>query len=322
MQLARLVLVVGLSGLLASAGAWVIGRTKRRWVVWLAGLLTLGTLLVGPLAMPADRRFLRFLAGLAAVTISVKLYDAILDALQGRAYGADRALWNESGFWAFSAFLPNVFLLVRRKAGTTPQPPGSKDLAQLFCAAITIVLGLVICVVVFRADWADWPFMFEHTVKVGVLFLVLIPLGSAASAGWRLLGGRALNFMDSPWAAQTPADFWRRYNRPAGQFLYEDVFKRAGGLRAPARATLVTFAVSAIVHEYLFSIAIGRVEGFQTAFFIVQGIATAATQRLRPHGPLAALALAATLAFNVVTSLLFFAGMDGVVPFYCRGRYG
>ena len=46
-------------------------------------------------------------------------------------------------------------------------------------------------------------------------------------------------------AAPTPADFWRRWNRPAAQWFHEHVFLRAGGIRFPLRATLATFAVSA-----------------------------------------------------------------------------
>ena len=39
--------------------------------------------------------------------------------------------------------------------------------------------------------------------------------------------------------------------------LHEDVFKPLGGLRSPVRATLGTFAVSAVLHEFIFWIAVG-----------------------------------------------------------------
>ena len=85
---------------------------------------------------------------------------------------------------------------------------------------------------------------------------------------------------------------------------------------------LVVFAASAAIHEYLFAVALGRVEGYQSAFFLAQGVAAALTMRLRPRGPAAAVGIAATLAFNLATSVLFFASVDGMVPFYDRSRSG
>jgi hypothetical protein len=147
---------------------------------------------------------------------------------------------------------------------------------------------------------------------------VLIPLAAVGASVWRLLGGRAFDLMNHPYAARTPADFWRRYNRPAHQFLYEDVFKPAGGLRFPIRATLAAFAVSALIHEYLFAVSMGRIQANQATFFLLQGCAVAATARLKPKGPVAVPAIAATLAFNLASSVIFFASLDAVVPFYSQ----
>jgi hypothetical protein len=79
---------------------------------------------------------------------------------------------------------------------------------------------------------------------------------------------------------------------------------------------VAVFVVSALVHEYVFSMAIGRVQGYQTAFFMIQGIAVAATLRARPRGAAAVAAVAATFAFNVASGVLFFASVNRVLPFY------
>ncbi len=81
----------------------------------------------------------------------------------------------------------------------------------------------------------------------------------------------------------------------------------------------MTFAVSALVHEYVFGIVLGRVQGYQTVFFMLQGCAAAATLRIRPNGWKAALWVAATLGFNLATAVFFFASVNGMVPFYSRG---
>jgi D-alanyl-lipoteichoic acid acyltransferase DltB (MBOAT superfamily) len=122
--------------------------------------------------------------------------------------------------------------------------------------------------------------------------------------------------MDHPYLAGTPADFWRRYNRNMQQFFLEDVFIPMGASRRPLVGILFVFAVSGLLHELVFGIASGRVQGFQMAFFLIQGLAVAATARIRPRGSRAVAWAIGTLVFVLITSTLFFASMQGVVPFY------
>ena len=56
--------------------------------------------------------------------------------------------------------------------------------------------------------------------------------------------------------------------------------------------------------------------GYQAAFFLVQGVAVAATMRLKPRGAAAAVSVVLTLAFNLASGVLFFASVNQVVPFY------
>jgi D-alanyl-lipoteichoic acid acyltransferase DltB (MBOAT superfamily) len=179
-------------------------------------------------------------------------------------------------------------------------------------------VGSAVLIGLFRLNWSEQPFFLEHCAKVLALYATLIPVTAAAAAVWRLFAGKGRDFMDRPYLARTPADFWRRYNRPVQQFFYEDIFKPIGGRRFPLVATLLTFAVSAIIHEYVFGIALGRVQGYQTAFFMIQGCATAATLHIRPKSKSISW-IAGTLLFNLATSVLFFASINGVVPFYSRG---
>jgi D-alanyl-lipoteichoic acid acyltransferase DltB (MBOAT superfamily) len=124
--------------------------------------------------------------------------------------------------------------------------------------------------------------------------------------------------MDAPLLAPTPADFWRRYNRPAQQFFHEDIFKPCGGRRAPIRATLATFAFSALAHEYVFGVILGRVQGYQTVFFLVQGLGVLVTMAWNPKGWRRWVACALTNVFNVTTSVFFFASVNGIAPFYSQ----
>jgi hypothetical protein len=264
---------------------------------------------LSPLLVPAGAPFVRFLASVNAVALAAKLYDMHRGTEEGR-----RPNWR-----TFATFLVNLSSLVLRKLDAEPRPDRRTNLLRLAGGLAGLAVGGALLVGSFQLDWEGQPFFLEHIAKVVALYLAILPAAAAALALWRLAGGRGRDVMDNPFLARTPADFWRRYNRPAQQFFYEDVFKPAGGLRAPVRATLVTFAVSALIHEYVFGIAVGRVQGYQTLFFLLQGCAVAATLGVRPRGWRRLPWVAATLAFNLVSSVLFFASVDGLVPFYAQG---
>lgn len=297
---------IGFAGVLGVAAypAVALGRAGRIGVLAAVGT---GVLLI-PLAVSDQPAIGRLAAAIGSIVVFVKLYDLL-------AAGGPTG----PGLLAFACNLPNIFSLVGRKRDDEPAPARTSSLWRLGCDVPALGLGLMVVIAAFRVDWTGRGFAAEHVAKVVALFVgVFIPLAAVGASVCRLLGGRALDFMDHPYAARTPADFWRRYNRPAGQFLYEDVFKPAGGLRTPIQATLAAFAVSALVHEYLFAISIGRVQAYQTTFFLLQGCAVASTVRLKPKGSAALPAIAATLAFNLASSVIFFASLNAVVPFYSQ----
>jgi hypothetical protein len=124
--------------------------------------------------------------------------------------------------------------------------------------------------------------------------------------------------MDRPFTARTPADFWRRYNRNVQQFFWHDVFSGRSTRRAPILAMLLVFCLSALLHELLFYAAVGRVQGYQIAFFAIQGIAATLTARVKVKGRFLVPWVAGTLTFNLLTSVVFFASIHSIAPFYSR----
>jgi hypothetical protein len=296
-------LAVGLSYL--AALFYFPVRTARppvRVAAFGALLAVIGT---SPLAV-TDAPFLRLLAAIVAVAFSVKLYDLAVDpASAGALSGWRYATW----FWNFAA-------LVLREAGKLVRPAWRSDAARLVVGALLLVAGGALLSLVMRTNWTFASFATEHVVKVTALFAMLIPGGVAYSAAWRLAGHPALEMMIHPYLSRTPAEFWRRYNLPAQQFFYERVFKPSGGRRHPIRGTLLTFTVSALIHEVLFAVVLLRVEGYQSAFFLLQGLVVAATLGIKPRGAWAAVALLATMAFMYTSGVLFFASFDSVLDVY------
>jgi hypothetical protein len=282
--------------------ALALTQWKRKTALVVLGL----PILLSPCLIPADRPLVRFLAAVIAASLVIKLVDLDIGARKG----------TKPVLRTFLSFVLNPFSFVQRKLAAEPHSSRRRDLLRLLGGVLGLVAGIAVLAALFRIDWHPYVFIVEHCAKVGGFYLALLPGVSAVAAGWRLLGGKARDTMDHPEAAATPADFWRRYNRPMQQFFFEDLFKPLGGRKAPVRVTLLVFAVSAVLHEYLFGIAIGRVQGYQTLFFLLQGCAVVVTLRVKPEGWHRFPWMAATLAFNLTSSMLFFASMNGVVAFY------
>jgi hypothetical protein len=305
-EITPLILAVAVALALACCFHPALGLPRGRRLVVLAILTT--AVLLTPLLVPADRRFPRLLAGVLAVALGAKLFDLNL--------GADRGF--RPDFRTTFLFLINLVSVVERKLGDEPRPGQSENLRRLVTMGLAAVPGGVLLAACYRVEWRAVPFAVEHSAKVLAFFLTLVPAGAAGAAIWRILGNSAREPMENPFASVTPADFWKRYNRAAQQFFHEDVFRPLGGRRRPILGTLATFAVSGLIHEYLFDITVMRIQGYQMAFFLIQGVAVALTLRVRPRGWGRVVGIALTLAFNLATGVLFFASIDEVLPFYER----
>jgi hypothetical protein len=299
-------LIFVLQYLIAAACFPVIGRSG------LVGRLGSGAfalvIALAPGLLPPHTRVLRFLAAACAITLVAKLYDVRFDLLRKRSLG----------FRHYLVFLANPFVIVRRRLADEPQLDPRADLRRLAAAIAGLAAGFLIGRQIFWFDWREWPLLIEHTAKVVGFYAVALPVLSLGTSVWRLCVGPARDVMDRPYLALTPADFWRRYNRNMNQFFVEDLLKPMHGRRSLTTNVLLVFAVSAVLHEYVFGVATGRVEGYQTAFFLLQGVAVAATAGVKPRGWSAVVWTIATAVFVLISSTLFFASMQGVAPFYSR----
>jgi hypothetical protein len=218
------------------------------------------------------------------------------------------------GKWV--AYLPNWFWFVLRRV-PRGQPAG-RDWRRVAVEAPLMVGAVGLCVQLLRWDWSGVPLALEHAAKILAFAAAMLLIGRTFAALYRRWVGPAMDPIDNPFMARTPAEFWRRWNRPFREFFDEYVFRPSGGTKRPVFATLTVFAVSGLMHEYVFGVATGRVQGWQMLFFLVQGCAAAATMRVRPRGRTAPLWWVGTLAFNLVTALMFFRSVDGVIAFYQR----
>lgn len=282
------------------------GRGPFPWILPVgACLLIIWT----PWLIPSDSPLLRFVGSVSAAMLAFKVIDVSIDLKQRRM-----VTWQE-----YIDFLANPFTHVRRSLVHERRPPQSENLQKAMGASFTCALSVAVLLSLFRVDWSSLHFLVEHISKVVALMMAITSGLTAAASLWRLGGGIARDFMDRPFLARTPAEFWRRYNRNVQQFFWHDVFSGHRSRRAPIQTMLLVFALSALLHELVFYAAVGRIQGYQVVFFALQGLAAASTARIKVKGGLVLPCLVGTLVFNLLTSVLFFASIHSIVPFYSRG---
>jgi hypothetical protein len=277
-------------------GAWFARRSR----------ITLGTLaavcMTLPFLVPVDAPWppRLFVLAIAGALIPVKIFDlAVAPTVDLPTY---------------ARLLLHPAVGVMRVHHLAPNPSRVASARLLAISAVEVGAGFVLY---YAVDARPLPFLAEHTLKLVAFYLATLHGGlQGIVALLRLCGARAIEPSVHPVLATTPADFWRRYNRLVGQALYENVFLRVGGRRHAARGTLVAFAVNGIFHEYLATVMVGRVQGYQLGFFALHGAAVALTMRWRPAGIAAHLGRVGTLAFNVATAIPFCLSLDPIFDWY------
>jgi hypothetical protein len=288
---------------------------RRRLAVLGAGAVLLPLPLLVPSGAPASA-LVRFHVAVAAVLVTWKLYDLHVGfPTTGRP-----------PFGRYLAFLTSVMgHAVYRRRGSEPGPDRAGNVRRLVRGLLELALGGVALYVLFgRLDLGATSFALEHAAKWVALYVAADGGLLVGVALHRLLGADVLDVYRDPVLGRTPADLWRRYNRIVGEWLFVNVYRRPGLRRRPAAATMASFAVSAVMHEYLFAIALGRLQGFQLAFFLSHGLAAVLTYRLRPKGWQVPLGVALTVLFTLATLVLFTASVHDVLAplglFYAHGR--
>ena len=117
----------------------------------------------------------------------------------------------------------------------------------------------------------------EHVAKVLALVASMLLIGQTFAALYRRLVGPATNRSIIRFSSASRRNSGGGGTGRFGTFLMSMCFAPPGGRGGPSFATLIVFALSGLIHEYVFGVATGQVQGWQMLFFMVQGCAAAAT---------------------------------------------
>jgi hypothetical protein len=287
---------LGAFGACAAVWPFLHGQARVRNV---ALLMAGSACLLLPWLYPPGRTVLRALVILfCSGFFAPKLWDA---------YRVPH-LWLGQSFVAWIVQLLNPFQLIYRPHWVFPVTTRRQNLLMLLRGVLEVAAGVAILRWALLPNREQIPFLLEHSLTVLAAYLLGFDGGFVLLCGLgRTLGVRMIDLSRDPILAVTPADFWRRYNRNAAQFLCEDVFKPLGGRRHPRQMIMATFLINGLGHEYLAWQFVGSICGYQTLFFAIHGVAAAFTYDVHPRTVRSrVMGRSLTLILLFVTSILFF----------------
>jgi hypothetical protein len=197
-------------------------------------------------------------------------------------------------------------------------------LRRFTAGAAGLLCGLALAALGFRLRIPERGTLLDSTWKVFEIYLMAggsnhLLVGAFALAGFKLGDG-----FRYPILAHSILDFWSRYNVWIHRWLKRHIFEPIGRRRRkPILGILAVFGASGLLHEYLFLPVDLKLLGWQLAYFLVQGVgailATGIGRRIehiagrRIPRPLA---IAATLAFVLVTAPIFIHCLDRVADLH------
>ena len=168
---------------------------------------------------------------------------------------------------------------------------------------------------------AKVSWLLNHLIPLAGFVVIMQSFGQCNLGLWRLLGMHVRRpVADNILLSRTPADFWRRWSWPIHLWLYRYVYEPSGAKRHHGRAVLTVFLVSGLLHEVLAGVAIGRVTGHQTLYFMTSALGVLASPmllRLERFGVMGEIAMrGVTVLFLAASAAIMFASFDMILPMY------
>ena len=294
---------------------WLLLRRKSK-LNQVARLISIIGISSCPLLISPEAIIARAFACLILIDLLFRILDIARQLRQGTI---DRLTWH--AYWTF--LIPFPFLLTvfgQKRQITRKHSRHGTDWTKLSWSLLICAFALVVCFWSHQVALLRESFLLDHLVKMVAFIIcaeaasgILVVLESAA-------GFNNLPLVHRAYLAQTPAEFWYRFNQRVRHWLYLNIFLPCGGRYARPSGIIATCLVSAIFHEVFFALATSRLDGYQFVFFAIQAPAIMLSPKLkrlaRRRAVWKCIVNALTFLWFAFTSTLFFHGFNRVFPFF------
>lgn len=307
--------------LVAAAAAFVCAALSE-WFLRRPGTVgrigttvAVGLLYVTPLLPPADFVRTRAMSALVAILLAFKILD-----FRRHCMTQPDDVPSRLEFLRYLIPFPLVLLFGPHRQRLAERVNPGPEFLRLIVSATLLVAVFLSLMHLQNELLLQASFLLDHCLKVGLFIVAVESLSAVLIAMERLAGYDTRPLSNHIFLSRTVAEFWLRYNTRVHDWLYHNIFQRAGGRRSPGRAVLLTYFVSGVFHEWMFGIATSRFDGYQFAFFMLQAPACLLSPRLqrlarRPSLFAKTLAHVITIGWFTLTSALFLHGVNRVFDF-------
>jgi hypothetical protein len=286
----------------------------RRWFGYPALVGAVAVVLACPLLIGPERVRLRA----AAAFVAGDLMFRMVDTFRCRRRSPDSIGWRD--YCRFLVPFPVLLVVFAQYERRLPrQRPWWPEVVHILIGLVGLAAAGGALVVLSGSALLRSSFALDHVAKLVVFVVVMESLARLLVGLEQLAGFDTTPIMQNMFLARTVAEFWRRYNRRVHDWFEVNVFRPAGGWRAPVRAVVLVFLVSGLFHEAMFDLATSRVDGYQLTFFVLQmpaALASGRLERLARRGGFVGKCAAhgVTIVWMAATSVFFFHGVHRIFP--------
>ncbi len=151
------------------------------------------------------------------------------------------------------------------------RPVSAPTRAEWIFAVAKIAFGIMLLNLAI-ANLSSTPLAAAWVGLVGLTFILHFGLFDLLSLSWRLAGVDAQPIMRAPINAQSLGEFWSdRWNLAFRDLAHVYIFRPLAARIGVLAATMATFLVSGLIHDFVISIPAGGGYGLPTLYFVLQG---------------------------------------------------
>jgi predicted DCC family thiol-disulfide oxidoreductase YuxK len=153
------------------------------------------------------------------------------------------------------------------------KPAGSEWLT----ATAKTLSGIALLIAEARGTFSWPPLLTGWLGMVGAVLILHFGSFALLSLAWRSAGINAIPLMQKPLRSTSLAEFWgRRWNTAFHELATRFTFRPLRRALSPTAAALLVFVASGLLHDLVISVPARGGYGLPTAYFLIQGLATAA----------------------------------------------
>jgi hypothetical protein len=243
-------------------------------------------------AIPAKDKILRLITAGLGLLVAIRVYS------YSQAGRTNASFTDYIRFLSIGLLSPHLLYSPARYT-TKASPVREIPRVAIALAVIPVTWAAAKYLVLTEAGRNSW--ILNHLIVVVAFVIIFQSVGQCCLGVWRMLGLRSKPLVDNVVFALTPAEFWRRWSWPIHTWLFRHVFIPVGGRHYFFRATLAVFLASALMHEVMAFVGLGRMTGHWTLCFLLATLGVLASPVLESF---ARRGIAAQIVTRIITMVL------------------